>query len=88
VLTVALWLDEVERVERINAELADVNAAWHIGYAMTGGKELSKTEGAIRRRMKLNALPETGPVDGEAHDRTMAKLAKLARIERRKRKGG
>jgi hypothetical protein len=87
VLTVALWLDEVERVEGIDDELRDVNAAWRVAYAMTDGRELSRSERSIRSRMKLLTPADTGPVDGAAHDRTMAKLAKLARIERRTRKG-
>jgi hypothetical protein len=77
----------VERVEGINAQLSEVGVAWRTAYAVNKPDELVKSERDIRRRMKLHAPMQTGPVDGEAFDRTMAKLRKLERIERRKRKG-
>jgi hypothetical protein len=87
VLRASLALDELERVEGINRQLGEVNAAWRIAYAVNKPDELVKSERNVRSQMKLRTPADTGPVDGAMHDRTMAKLRKLERIERRKRKG-
>ena len=85
-LRAEMTLDEVERVERIAADMEGLEAAWRTAYAMSDTKELAKAGRELRRRFKL--VRATGR-DRAAEMDGLARFQKAQRILRRraKRKG-
>ena len=79
-------MQEVERVDRIVADLDGLEAAYRMAAATHKPAELSRTGRDIRSRFKLHRDSEQLPPDREAA--VLAKLAKVERIERRNRRKG
>ena len=87
VLRTSLALDELDRVEGIRRDGELVELAVRVGVAMSkeGGQELARLRYAIRQRGTL-VIRDDEVAQQEERGRQM--MAKLARVERRRRRRG